>query len=981
MATSTRREHTDAPCETVLFLLGFFLPVPDLCKCSAVCKTWWAVCTLQHQQLWREHCLRRFGFKYENYLLYTQGWDWKLMYAKANMFVKTLRKGLVDDTQTVAVHAESPQPPSFFSSLASRPGGQRRTLREESEGDAVCLEKNSKAGHLSRQRARLLPPAFPGYEGSLALTTDCKHLLWENGVYIQRIDLNGSRENWRTRVGCGPRGPTSKPSLVASRTKVICHVNKCVKGFDLGTGKFVCRLKIPFSTSPESQTSNSTGAARRGASGQLSRRGHSPDESGDRARCLCLRGQDDDEAEAIEGDEGSELVSQDSSLDGWEPHDFSLDVSIRNSQVTFLTSRGLCVFHSESLECLYSITHSELLFPSLSFATEDVDFLWAGYRPAPPAFIRKLVQYQDLQQKFFAPSDRAPKAGRKRPPCNPASGLPSAFPCSFLLPGGEGRSRDVLRCASDSLEPVVSSPAEASDRRLLGGSTLEASIPLPSHPKAVGYAREDRPRRRGLAQTQTSRKRESDDTGFACVCTADEQPWTGGEEREGRHWNAQGDEKETRCLSSCEPKELRGREDARESRLPNNWCADEEDFEEDEVERDEFEEATRVEGGKIERDEVVRQMATAAVGVQGTLHISRHIVTWLRKRGCEIKIWDILDGRLLHTVQAVPTSSSFSPLSSATSQSPCLLRVRQAQQPGIPDGYFLAALDSLGRVRFFDSRAAFACVYTVECGEGFSLYRLSLSSSFLVTMQQSSLQAERREAERRARAMPAARPEDPRTQGVDDAHAAEDVEDAQDATAEREAETLAYGAEEEIDFLPGGGLLKIWALHMPSPAAAEQTEEPAQGCLWSFSLPFGRHRRRILRIFWTTNFWECGPRVRKRRSTGASHRASLASPPDPPRFGVQTPRGRACPGLRRGAVDRMQSLPEPCMQLRRKADAWSLLDWRGLSVDEKGELTVRSLCPIADVREEDRLMTRRFTALVKQKRREQAEKAARLGCA
>lgn len=69
------------PWDLLVFLVAFFLPVPDLCNWSAVCKEWWGVCTLYHQPLWREHCLTRFGFKYENYLLYTQASQDKVLRA------------------------------------------------------------------------------------------------------------------------------------------------------------------------------------------------------------------------------------------------------------------------------------------------------------------------------------------------------------------------------------------------------------------------------------------------------------------------------------------------------------------------------------------------------------------------------------------------------------------------------------------------------------------------------------------------------------------------------------------------------------------------------------------------------------------------------------------------------------------------------------------------------------------------------------
>ncbi|KEP64615.1 UNVERIFIED_CONTAM: hypothetical protein HHA_305630 [Hammondia hammondi] len=1150
-APSLLHESPDGPCETIVFLLGFFLPVADLCSCSAVCKAWWAVCTLQHQQLWRERCLRRFGFKYENYLLYTQGWDWKLMYAKANMFVKTLRNssGSARDLAAETRHSLLPQPPTFFSSqrAAQQPaprGGDTRS------GDGA----NRSAPSPALRCPHLLPPAFPDYEGSLALTTDSTLLLWENGVYIQCIDLSASRERWRSRVGCGPRGRSSKPALAASRTKVVCHVNKCLKGFDLGSGEFVCRLHVPFSSPRARKTPPSPAGAPRGARGEVSRRRRARktgEKSGDSSSAsLAARGSDDEDEVRSAEEEAFEVLRQEANADDWEPHDFSLDVSIRNCQLTFLTSRGLCVYHSESLECMYTITHSELLFPSLAFATEDVDFLWAGYRPASPEFIRSLLQFQDIQQNTVLSRDRAsesegvaPKppqrasAFQERPEEGSAASLASPFlsssssasssrpslqhaakriserPCGEATCGGSGGARttcpefssthevphpiikivptlspvfspppspspcmrdafDYASCRLSSSPPslpsvlsehahgcvslsVASSPSSQGSpfplsrpasagraaslsalhrlspslpaspisfsslpsslssslpsssvsvsssslssslsssplhfpsssseeqsawkstrvtrlerlspdpwpshtwvdrereveesrpglgspfghsrdapplsslpflratsstssqasatsfegdegrkrktraakekrtksdpkrqrlgrgrpddgarrntclfafapsplcvfagskrgRRLARGRTREreeetppawpasSPAPLSSPPVALsaspspltsfalpplttffslgfpktqeeadekeevfkkgdtasaafaGEEEGDKSPRGRLAETHRSRKRESDDATASCVCTA-ERGDCGDCATRQRPWCAESEET-VAFLPSRENQE------APRQRRATRFVKD---FSEEFGNELGGSEGTTTAENKTAVDSVAREMVGAAAGVQGPLHTSRHIVTWLRKKSRKIKIWDSLDGRLLHTLEAVPPSSS------SSAELPCLLRVRQAQQPGAPDGYLLAALDSVGWVRFFDSRAAFACVFSVACGEGFGLYRLSLSSSFLLTMQQSRLRAPRRR-EGEARGVPSSRPEDAELR-------------RRAVTAEGD-DALTDSGEEATEF-PEGGLLKVWAIHMPALAEAEE---------------------------------------------------------------------------------------------------------------------------------------------------------------
>ncbi|PFH32462.1 hypothetical protein BESB_017800 [Besnoitia besnoiti] len=1399
------------PCETIVFLLGFFLPVPDLCACSAVCKGWWAVLTLQHQQLWREHCLRKFGYKYENYLLYTQGWDWKLMYAKANVFVRTLREGSADDACGFLSREAFSQRLRSARALCAEEAEEEPTSVAPSRRTAMSHAPPTSAEEsgLTRRRCTQLLPSSPvNYEGCLALTTDCRQLLWENGVYIQCVDLQTLREKWRTRVGCGARGPASKPCLVASRTKAICHVNKCVKGFDLATGTFVCRLKIPFAVAPDPRAESPPSSAvparrpseedasgeRRPADDNLqAERSGSPafrQRHGDGNRTRRPSGERENDEESGSAEAGS--------LEGWEPHDFSLDVSIRNCQVTFLTSRGVCIFHSESLKCMYTIVHSELLLPSLSFATEDVDFLWAGYRPAPPAFVQDLLRFQDIQRSAYLPSrsvkrraeksdigsssvysalasfgscaksvsassslslpsaspfaprrkeeicisgsgsgtgaqlccakdemraddegggdclrerdvrlaeplastrthsvslethahnnarlgaaqtqhreackggeedgpclsvllqsqvrgasktlqppghdwpsrghfykesiDRclspvttslfprlpspflppsplsspsslsasscssvsssspssvssplpAPASSRlrappppcvlsslspsvssatspspsaaglrgpplivvssprgapsprvaqalcgPRPPCRGSEGLPvhSAWAAASLetssalaatslsssggwsvaassstgsSPSGDGderrkkrKKKDALQkedaCAADghnsssdrareetcasehscclascsspfsscaSIHSSSSSPFRASSPSLLsreesdralwalgsglpspllrsplmsppplssspplvssassfspsppssfspaafalpplspdyslpqaalcadanamatagdcrrrrkrsehGAETLEGLWPVPAQRRSGDCRRRKGERRPRLTRPRAHLASRDDGAGGAEAeegegaaeedvqrppaggCARRKREAEEGEKRfefsagglRGMRWHAEEAKRSSLkrrkgsrrrsggaegalsqvhseregCLTArttaeeaAEGREARGAgggnpamrpletetSRAREARTEAFLAADTQARpqqlqkaallmlfarhlqrlqllrmrgesvqntrpecaappKEEENNQDASDEEESEEPETISLDEGAQQMAISAASTQGPLDMSRHFVTWLRKKSREIKIWDILDGRLLHTIQAIPaapaTSDPTSPSSPAAASSrPVLLRVRQAQHARLPEGYFLAALDSVGIVRFFDSRSAFECAYTIDCGAGYGLYRLSLSSSFLVTMQQSALQpaaSRRRAAERRR---PAGGPSDggPRPAGfallpslaapAAGARAEEARGDAEDADEEAAMENADDSEADEE-----GGLLKVWALRM-----RRDSEETENACAFSAS--------------------------------------------------------------------------------------------------------------------------------------------------
>eukprot|EP00922_Rhytidocystis_sp_ex-Travisia-forbesii_P004704 GHVS01006921.1.p1 GENE.GHVS01006921.1~~GHVS01006921.1.p1 ORF type:complete len:1068 (+),score=170.97 GHVS01006921.1:275-3478(+) len=254
---------SDWPLELML-MLGYYLNGDDLGRMCSLNREWHYICTTLQQPLWQELVLKKYGFKYENYMLYTQLTDWHLMYAKANTFLKRLKNN---------------------------------------------------APYITPFKG-LLRPAVPGYQGSLAMTADSSTLLWENGEYLQVVDVNEGISLYSVRVE-GVRDPmTSHPCLVNTQTKIFLHLNKEIRVFCLATGRYLGNLKIPL------------------------------------------------EANETEGH--------------WEPNDFSLDVSIRNHQVTFLAREALYVFDSETLEFVYKVTHRETTAEEGTIS-KDIDFLWAGY--------------------------------------------------------------------------------------------------------------------------------------------------------------------------------------------------------------------------------------------------------------------------------------------------------------------------------------------------------------------------------------------------------------------------------------------------------------------------------------------------------------------------------------------------------------------------------------------------------------------------
>jgi len=269
--------------DDILIKITSFLDINDFLNLNCINKKLSFVINILQNHLWKKFALIKFGFKYENYMIFMKKQNWRFLYAKANVFLKNITNG---------------QPETkYFKSL-------------------------------------LLRPFTVWYEGSLAMTPDCNRLLWENGVYLQCIDINNGIELFCTFVG-GERNKNTKPCLVSTQTKIVLQLNKNILKFDLFSGEFLGFVEI------------------------------------------------------------HKNIYKENWLDE-EASDFSLDVSIRNSQLTFLSAKTLYVFHSETLEFQYAIRHKEIVRPLLQVETDDIDFLWAGYRCIDPIWFDNNISLSKL---------------------------------------------------------------------------------------------------------------------------------------------------------------------------------------------------------------------------------------------------------------------------------------------------------------------------------------------------------------------------------------------------------------------------------------------------------------------------------------------------------------------------------------------------------------------------------------------------------
>ncbi|CEM31506.1 unnamed protein product [Vitrella brassicaformis CCMP3155] len=102
---------------------------------------------------------------------------------------------------------------------------------------------------------------------------------------------------------------------------------------------------------------------------------------------------------------------------------------------------------------------------------------------------------------------------------------------------------------------------------------------------------------------------------------------------------------------------------------------------------------------------------------------SANVVTWLKRAGYEICIFDIASGRLLQNLKGHTHE---------------VVRVRQTPNPYDSNEYFLASLDTLGTVCVWDSSGeTFPCVYVLKTNNSLS-FRLCLTPSHLITLSENT---------------------------------------------------------------------------------------------------------------------------------------------------------------------------------------------------------------------------------------------------
>eukprot|EP00916_Digyalum_oweni_P023627 GHVL01039206.1.p1 GENE.GHVL01039206.1~~GHVL01039206.1.p1 ORF type:complete len:433 (-),score=51.81 GHVL01039206.1:248-1546(-) len=216
---------------------------------------------------WQDLVLKSFGYKYENFMLYNSDSNltWKRLYAKLSAFVENIRE--------------------------SRP--------------------------VTTVYPRLLSPSNGSYyEGAVAMSADCKLLLWENGSTIQAADLETGKMLFERDIpGRGAR--TGRPCIVNTRDKIFLYVHEKIQVWDIATGRVIKELTPPQDALDYHR--------------QIPR-----------------------------------------------PHEFALDISIRNQQIAFLMPQALCIWGASDLELKYVLIH-DMNNP----LNGDLDFLWAGYELIP----------------------------------------------------------------------------------------------------------------------------------------------------------------------------------------------------------------------------------------------------------------------------------------------------------------------------------------------------------------------------------------------------------------------------------------------------------------------------------------------------------------------------------------------------------------------------------------------------------------------
>eukprot|EP00745_Piridium_sociabile_P021944 TRINITY_DN339_c0_g2_i3.p1 TRINITY_DN339_c0_g2~~TRINITY_DN339_c0_g2_i3.p1 ORF type:complete len:1103 (-),score=108.71 TRINITY_DN339_c0_g2_i3:2962-6270(-) len=175
-------------------LVGFYLSGPEIARLCCVNRS--SCELLKDHPSWQELVLKEFGFKYENYAMYSETNEWRLLYARITLFLGNMQAGT--PVQTVF--------PNLLQRLACR-----------------------------------------DYEGAVAMSPDAKLLLWENGQCLQVVDVNCGKSIFMIPISVEeyPRNRDTRPCIVNTRTKVFVHLNGEILVFSLENGTRIGKLVAP----------------------------------------------------------------------------------------------------------------------------------------------------------------------------------------------------------------------------------------------------------------------------------------------------------------------------------------------------------------------------------------------------------------------------------------------------------------------------------------------------------------------------------------------------------------------------------------------------------------------------------------------------------------------------------------------------------------------------------------------------------------
>uniref|UniRef100_A0A0G4HE26 F-box domain-containing protein n=1 Tax=Chromera velia CCMP2878 TaxID=1169474 RepID=A0A0G4HE26_9ALVE len=177
----------------LFYFISYFLNPKDLVAFSEVCSLFREV--VSDHPHWQVFVLKDFGFKYENYVMYTNQHDWKNLYGRVSNFVTNLKNG-------------TPQKTTW---------------------------------------PRLLQPveASSSYEGAVAMSADCRMLLYENGKELQGVDIVEGRQIFSTPLTAA-RDRHTRPCIVNTKKKVFVHLNGTIHVVSLADGEHLGTLDVPL---------------------------------------------------------------------------------------------------------------------------------------------------------------------------------------------------------------------------------------------------------------------------------------------------------------------------------------------------------------------------------------------------------------------------------------------------------------------------------------------------------------------------------------------------------------------------------------------------------------------------------------------------------------------------------------------------------------------------------------------------------------